>query len=209
MAKWRLAKSLEKLRNQINAAWPDRSKASDGTIGDAAHASRDSDHNPWLKVGGLGVVTACDITHDSQHGVDGKALAVSFADDLRSKYVIFNSSIWKARTGHWEAYHGPNKHTHHVHLSVKPDTCDDVTEWILPISPAPAPTPAPVYPTLRLNDRSSVVSELQTKLRAKGYSVQVDGVFGLVTESRVKQFQKERGLTVDGIVGKRTWDALR
>lgn len=204
MAKWRLAKSLEKLRNQINAAYPLRNKASDGTISDAAHRARVSDHNPDSR----GIVCAIDITHDPQHGVDAKALAVSFADDLRSKYVIFNGMIWKARTGHWEAYHGPNKHTHHVHLSVKPDTCDDVTEWILPISPAPAPTPAPVYPTLRLNDRGSVVQELQAKLRARGYPVQVDGVFGLVTESRVKQFQKERGLTVDGIVGKRTWDAL-
>jgi|HigsolmetaAR201D_1030396.scaffolds.fasta_scaffold15936_2 hypothetical protein len=43
---WRLARSLEQLRRQIDAAYPGRSKASDGTIGDVAHSQRNSDHNP-------------------------------------------------------------------------------------------------------------------------------------------------------------------
>ena len=60
---WRVAQSLIRLRDQINLAAPTRSKASDGTIGDAAHATRDSDHNPWVKEGALGIVTAMDITH--------------------------------------------------------------------------------------------------------------------------------------------------
>ncbi|HKV33547.1 MAG TPA: hypothetical protein VJP89_04485, partial [Pyrinomonadaceae bacterium] len=59
---WRVAKSLLRLREQINELAPNRSKASDGTIGDAAHASRKSDHNPWVKDGSIGVVTAMDIT---------------------------------------------------------------------------------------------------------------------------------------------------
>lgn len=36
----------------------------------------------------------------------------------------------------------------------------------------------------------------------------VDGVFGPVTEVRVKAFQRHFGLKVDGIVGRRTWAAL-
>jgi hypothetical protein len=34
------------LRAQVNKRWPTREKASDGWIGDRAHASRKSDHNP-------------------------------------------------------------------------------------------------------------------------------------------------------------------
>lgn len=35
-----------------------------------------------------------------------------------------------------------------------------------------------------------------------------DGIFGSMTDKAVKAFQKERGLSVDGIVGERTWAAL-
>ena len=42
---WRVARSLDVLLGQLNALAPERSKASDGSIGDAAHASRSSDHN--------------------------------------------------------------------------------------------------------------------------------------------------------------------
>ena len=69
---WRVAKSLLKLRDQINAHAPKRSKKSDGYIGDAAHASRSSDHNPWVKDGKMGVVTAADFTHDPAGGFDAE-----------------------------------------------------------------------------------------------------------------------------------------
>ena len=50
---WRNTAAALKLREQVNARWPDRDKRSDGTIGDTAHAARKSDHNPdadgWVK----------------------------------------------------------------------------------------------------------------------------------------------------------------
>ena len=36
----------------------------------------------------------------------------------------------------------------------------------------------------------------------------VDGIFGTVTDRRVREFQGKRWLTVDGIVGPQTWSAL-
>jgi peptidoglycan hydrolase-like protein with peptidoglycan-binding domain len=37
---------------------------------------------------------------------------------------------------------------------------------------------------------------------------QIDGTFGTVTKAAVEKFQTEKKLTVDGIVGPKTWAAL-
>ena len=122
---WRVAKSLLRLREQVNAMAPDRSKASDGTIGDAAHASRTSDHNPWVRDGNIGVVTAMDITHDIAHGCDAQALvdALVSSRDPRIKYIIWNRKIINSRVQPWvwRNYTGLNPHTKHFHLSVRPE----------------------------------------------------------------------------------------
>lgn len=138
MKRWRLAEGLKKLREQVNKLAPNRSKVSDGSIGDPRHASRTSDHNPWHRVKGVGVVTAIDITHDPANGLDGAKLSEALIADKRTKYIIFNKRIWKARTGKWEAYTGPNAHKHHVHISIKPESCDDISEWILSSLEQPA-----------------------------------------------------------------------
>jgi len=51
---------------------------------------------------------------------------------------------------------------------------------------------------------------IQATLRKAGFAVgPLDGVFGLRTISAIRAFQSSVGLRVDGIVGKRTWRALR
>lgn len=66
-------------------------------------------------------------------------------------------------------------------------------------------------PTLKRGMKGEYVTLLQTKLKNQGYSLGscgVDGDFGSATEKAVKQFQKDHGLTVDGVVGSKTWAAL-
>lgn len=52
------------------------------------------------------------------------------------------------------------------------------------------------------------VIEAQTLLGKHGHAIDVDGIFGTGTDAAVKAFQAAAGLTVDGIVGARTWAAL-
>lgn len=135
---WRLAKSLDRLRQQVNAFAPQRSRVSDGTIGDTAHASRASDHNP----NEAGVVTALDLTHDPQHGCDAEAIADALvaSRDARIKYLIWNRRIVRsyAKPGipawKWAPYGGANAHTKHVHISVGAAKAayDDDRDWTLP-----------------------------------------------------------------------------
>jgi peptidoglycan hydrolase-like protein with peptidoglycan-binding domain len=63
-------------------------------------------------------------------------------------------------------------------------------------------------PELRRGDEGVWVSELQQELTRHGFPVPADGEFGPVTDTAVRAFQDANGLTVDGVVGPRTWAAL-
>jgi len=216
---WRVARSLDTLLAQINQAFPNRSKASDGSIGDEDHQNRNSDHNPW--VDGW-IVTARDFTHDPAAGLD----IDHFTDELvasrdrRIKYVIANRQICSGPAGPspwvWRKYNGSNPHTHHFHLSVVQyaDRYDDPSLWRLPsltgsapaipsADPAPKPTDGA---TLRRGSEGPEVRELQRVLNSwyPWLDLVVDGDFGPATEAAVKELQRRAGLVVDGIVGNRT-----
>lgn len=61
---------------------------------------------------------------------------------------------------------------------------------------------------LRRGATGDAVKLVQKLLRAKGFSLDVDGDFGPQTENAVRQFQQRAHLVVDGIVGAATINAL-
>lgn len=62
--------------------------------------------------------------------------------------------------------------------------------------------------TLRRGSKGDDVRKVQRRLTQKGYSLQIDGDFGPGTEAKVKQFQKDKRLSYDGICGSQTYHAL-
>ena len=111
-ASWHLAPSLAQLRREINTRWPNRDKSTDGTIGDTAHSSRASDHNPNSR----GSVNAIDVDKD---GIDPTGLVALAIKDPRVNYVIYNRQIWQRRHGFKpRPYSGINAHRQHVHVSI-------------------------------------------------------------------------------------------
>ncbi|RBO94938.1 putative peptidoglycan binding protein [Pseudochrobactrum asaccharolyticum] len=68
---------------------------------------------------------------------------------------------------------------------------------------------SPASGMLRSGSSGAGVRELQTLLQRAGYSVAVDGDFGPATKKAVFEFQQERNLEVDGVVGPKTQEALR
>lgn len=130
---WTLAPALAALISDVNQEWPNRSKALDGTIGDAAHAARKSEHNPNREPGDDvpdGYVTAADITAE---GIDTGRLIDVLIRDPRVWYVIHKGRIYSRTYGFTNrAYTGSNPHTGHIHVSIVQTrkACDDQADWL-------------------------------------------------------------------------------
>lgn len=156
---YRLAGALIALRDEIDAWRPDRDRASDGWIGDAAHAARDSDHNPWIvDRNGIGVVRAIDVDED---GIDGPGLVehlrkLGAAGDPRLAdfgYLIYEGRIagGNPKRGpdrwNWRPYSGTNPHRHHFHISATRDPAgyDRPGPWGV-LHPLPTPKDPDVTP---------------------------------------------------------------
>jgi hypothetical protein len=99
------------LRDEVNAAYPHRGTASDGMIGDARHQAENgphgpgsgSDHNGWVRLAGVGVVRAFDITNDPALGLPAvaerlraRALAGTLPQVAGGGYLILAGRITAA-----------------------------------------------------------------------------------------------------------------
>lgn len=208
------AASCRKALKDATARWPTRNRASDGIMGDPAHQARKSDHN---------VGNAFDLTHDPTDGPDCHELSKLVIDDPRVTYVIWTGKIFKRRlpAAGWQPYTGPNPHNHHMHVSIRAESRDDLADWPwspgaelpgseLPNSNQPASGETTPYPgtALRQDSKGEPVRCLQERLNALGNTLGVDGNFGPATKKAVVAFQAANGLTADGIVGPNTWAAL-
>ena len=141
----KLCKGGVTLRSQVDKRFPKRDRRSDGWIGDAAHSTRASDHNPDAK----GIVRALDI--DENMGKPGKwrngRTARLLADQLvkyaasnapgsqRVKYVVYEDRLASGtHVGSWWKWRGSGYgHTQHIHISFTPLADMDGSIFPLPI----------------------------------------------------------------------------
>jgi hypothetical protein len=216
----RPAGALLVLGAEADAAVPDRSRASDGMIGDARHqADPSSDHNGWLKVAGVGVVRARDLTNDPRLDLPGayeRARARAAAGDLPQLvgggYLILNGRITAPDFSTWRTYKGKSPHVAEGHVSVSTDPArfDDRRPWGLFSSerPAPAPvTPAPVQtPGWTGPDLTGAGSGLRGQAAGQPQGPQSNGprVAALQTFLRDNYSLYAGDLVVDGWYGPQT-----
>lgn len=64
------------------------------------------------------------------------------------------------------------------------------------------------WPTYKNGDTGEEVYAIQFLLNAKGATLTPDGIFGPKTQGAVEDFQTDKGLSEDAIVGPQTWEAL-
>jgi len=134
----RLSKAAHSLREQVNSAYPDRDKTSDGWLGDASHSQRASDHNPAAPTG---VVRAIDLDRDlftnskpDRMPYLADQIRICAKKDKRISYVIFNSRIASAKSlWRWRTYRGVNPHIKHCHVSFTAKGDNDPRPFNIPL----------------------------------------------------------------------------
>jgi hypothetical protein len=146
---WFVPASLERLRAEVDARWPGRDTSSDGTIGDTAHSTSQSEHNPvghehGPMFGTPGAVHAMDITTAD---IDAELVIGEWLlRDPRVWYVIHKGRIW-SKTYDWvENPYAGDPHDQHLHVSLRADDQadavraeTDVSPWEKPGPPGPGP----------------------------------------------------------------------
>lgn len=64
------------------------------------------------------------------------------------------------------------------------------------------------YPTLKLGSKGSIVESVKRTLHAIGYYYPWEDGFGVMMFESVAEFQRKRGITVDGVFGAESWNEL-
>lgn len=219
------------LRNQVNKEWPSRDKASDGWIGDAAHASRDgwgtngkgSYHNPDPN----GIVHAIDLGDAFLGKGTGQKVAKKFADELatycregrdegRIAHIVYEDQVASGTDKNWHFRGSGFDHFHHIHISFTDKANHNGEKFDLPIfKSSPNPTnKIPPYPgrmKLQYQSKNSGVRNLQKQLIKTGFPIP-DGptnYYGDQTTAAVKKFYASVGKKKDGkAVDPSGWKAL-
>ncbi|WP_286669833.1 peptidoglycan-binding domain-containing protein, partial [Thomasclavelia cocleata] len=63
-------------------------------------------------------------------------------------------------------------------------------------------------PTVKEGAKGNITKLVQERLNSVGFNISVDGFFGENTKKAVMVFQKNRGLSQNGIIDSNTWDYL-
>lgn len=157
------------------------------------------------------------IVADRQAGVPGASWI---------KYINWTNAAGACRHESWQPAHAVKMSSDrgHIHISARTDYTnsavaadyDPVGRVIHRVSPA-APTgaqTAPPFPGRALEYvpgralmHGEDVRTWQARMRARGWSLSADGLFGPLSADAAQKFQREKGLAVDGVVGPLTWAA--
>ena len=123
-----LSKAAVQMREQIDDSFADRSRKSDGWIGNEKHQNTKSDHNPLPNTGEVCAIDVdaklCDQPEMSIYLAE--QIRVAAKTDKRISYIIHVGKIASAKS-FWRfvKYRGVNPHNRHIHISFRPNQKGD------------------------------------------------------------------------------------
>jgi hypothetical protein len=174
-------------------------------------------HGSVFVARGVGIRTAAQGTtegNDAYHAICFLGDDTANRDDVTDAgRAALSVAIWKCNN--WTGVLDIEPHSH-FHATECPG--DQLRAWIKggtverPETP-PTPIAYPPWPGRYLKLATPMmhgndVRTFQTRMKQRGWYLAVDGYYGPVTRDRVVQFQRQKRLSVDGIVGPSTWRAV-
>lgn len=179
------------------------------TVGDASHASRDSEHNPEpagsLPGADLGEVDAADFMVGSgKPGQPTKADVQRLRDDLiehrdaRLWYVIWNHKITSSTTQPWveRDYSGSDQHTDHAHVSVNDKFDKNTASWKL-------------EDEMKTHARVDLDGHSISELKYGDDDDAFDGFNGVIRAQALLRVLQDKTIDPDGVYGPKTRNAVK
>lgn len=175
-------------------------------INGAGATSQYNDDNNWAEKGPIENMPKDKICCVFRYDSSTKKMEHTLFYDGEGNYIHDSGEVKKVKASSYKA----------THYAIPKGLYEGGSTVATPTTPSTEPIQQPTdtnvkLPTLRKSSKGSYVTLLQTLLLNKGYKLPkygADGDFGNETLEAVKQFQKDNGLTVDGIVGTNTWNKL-
>jgi hypothetical protein len=219
----REAYSLQQLETELQEFYPDTTT---WEVGDKRHQATWSDHNK----NAAGVYCAKDILSDGGLPLAAFVAWITANPHPNLRYVIYKRKIYQRKNGFREQpYNGVNAHDSHVHVSVGngPDgrstsDYDSRASWgvsylgknVKPVKPSKPVSEGWTeklmndLPLLKRGSKGAAVKRWQALLNTRGAGLKEDGDFGTNTGRETRDYQRDKGLTVDEKVGKNTWSEM-
>ena len=222
---WVLTRGLNTVRAEFNSVFPGRDKASDGSVGDLAHQTGSSGHNPdrtgkaeYKDGDALDEVRAIDVDRDLVPGssIDWMELVIQYlvkkaraGGYIPFRYLIYKGRIW-ARSDGWKTrtYTGANKHDKHAHMSG--DYTQTADNWTGSLGLASVAGGAGGDMLVRKGDKSEDVAFWQYVLADTGNSPgTIDGEYGPKMEAAVNASRKRFSATAGPLASITGWHGFR
>ncbi len=108
----------------------------------------------------------------------------------------------------WGGDYRTVKDAMHYEVVASRSEMGDGIDWATVRLEPPDPSDPRSWPVLQVGARGPAVEELQRRLTAAGFVVEADGAFGSLSQEILEDYQRSRGLDVDGVSGLQTWTAL-
>lgn len=151
----------------------------------------------------LGYASPEDLVAEARASVAGQVR-------LMLRFIRTNGLLGKLAFRDWagfaRAYNGPAYRRNNYDTRMASAFDRHRNQRLLNASPSPKPRTDRLS-MMRFND-ALAVRDMQKLLSAAGFSIKVDGLFGVKTDSALRAFQQHIGLDADGIYGKLARAAL-